>query len=68
MFWRVLLWGDPNKDSKYWAGFISNEELLVNKKFFELLENGIIWGFVSGAESASAKFVLEKRLGSNHLH
>ncbi len=25
--------------------------------------NGIIWGFVSGAESASAKFVLEKRLG-----
>ena len=26
-------------------------------------KNGIIWGFVSGAESASAKFVLEKRLG-----
>ena len=24
--------------------------------------NGIIWGFVSGAESASAKYVLEKRL------
>ena len=24
---------------------------------------GLIWGFVSGAESASAKFVLEKRLG-----
>jgi HAD superfamily phosphatase len=56
--------GDPNKDSKYWSGFITNEELLVDKKFFDLLErNGIIWGFVSGAESASAKFVLEKRLG-----
>ncbi len=56
--------GDPNKDSKYWSGFIKNEELLVDKKFFDLLEsNGIIWGFVSGAESASAKFVLEKRLG-----
>ena len=56
--------GDPNKDSKYWCGFITNEELLVDKKFFDLLEsNGIIWGFVSGAESASAKFVLEKRLG-----
>ena len=56
--------GDPNKDSKYWSGFIINEELLVDKKFFELLENnGITWGFVSGAESASAKFVLEKRLG-----
>ncbi len=56
--------GDPNKDSKDWSGFITNEELLVDKKFFDLLEsNGIIWGFVSGAESASAKFVLEKRLG-----
>jgi len=56
--------GDPNKDSKYWSGFITNEELLVDKKFFDLLEsNGIICGFVSGAESASAKFVLEKRLG-----
>jgi len=56
--------GDPNEDSKYWSGFITNEELLVDKKFFDFLEsNGIIWGFVSGAESASAKFVLEKRLG-----
>ncbi len=56
--------GDPNKDSKYWSGFITNEALLVDKKFFDLLQsNGIIWGFVSGAESASAKFVLEKRLG-----
>ncbi|MCR8539096.1 MAG: TIGR01548 family HAD-type hydrolase [Prochlorococcus marinus CUG1439] len=56
--------GDPNQDSKYWSGFIKNEELLVDKKFFDFLQrNGIIWGFVSGAESASAKFVLEKRLG-----
>ena len=56
--------GDPNKDSKYWSGFIRNEDLLVDKEFFDLLQsNGIIWGFVSGAESASAKFVLEKRLG-----
>ena len=56
--------GDPNKDSKYWSGFITNEALLVDKKFFDLLQsNGIIWGFVSGAESASARFVLEKRLG-----
>jgi len=56
--------GDPNKDSKYWSGYITNEELLVDKKFFDLIQsNGIIWGFVSGAESASAKYVLEKRLG-----
>ena len=54
--------GNPKNDSKYWTGFINNEELLVDKKFFDFLEkNGIIWGFVSGAESASAKFVLEKR-------
>ena len=56
--------GDPNKDSKHWSGFITNEELLVDKKLFDLLKrNGIVWGFVSGAEPASAKFVLEKRLG-----
>ena len=56
--------GDPKKDSKHWSGFIRNEELLVDKNFFNFLQrNGIIWGFVSGAESASAKFVLEKRLG-----
>ena len=56
--------GDPKKDSEYWSGYIINEELLVDKKFFDLLRsNGIIWGFVSGAEPASAKFVLEKRLG-----
>jgi len=63
-FEKFYFGGDPNKDSNYWNGFITNEELLVDKKFFDYLErNGIIWGFVSGAESASAKFVLEKRLG-----
>ena len=63
-FEKFYFGGDPNEDSKYWSGLITNEELLVDKKFFDLLEsNGIIWGFVSGAESASAKFVLEKRLG-----
>ena len=55
--------GDPQKDSKYWSGYIKNEELLVDKEFFDCIKNnGIIWGFVSGAESASAKYVLEKRL------
>ena len=63
-FEKFYFGGDPNKDSQNWSGFIKNEELLVDKKFFDLLKsNGIIWGFVSGAESASAKFVLEKRLG-----
>ena len=55
--------GNPNKDSKDWSGFIRNEELLVEKEFFTYLSaNRISWGFVSGAESASAKFVLEERL------
>ena len=55
--------GNPNKDSEYWSGFIRNEELLVEKEFFTLLSaNRVGWGFISGAEAASAKFVLEKRL------
>ena len=55
--------GKSNEDSKDWAGFINNEELLVEGEFFDFLSaNGIIWGFVSGAESASAQYVLEKRL------
>ncbi len=54
---------NPNKDGNGWSGFIKNEELLVEKEFFTSLSvNRISWGFVSGAESASAKFVLEERL------
>ena len=56
--------GDPNHDSSDWSGLIKNETLLVKKNFFyELTELGIGWGFISGAELASAKFVLEQRLG-----
>ena len=55
--------GDPNTDSKNWSGFIKNEELLVERNFFsDLSAKGINWGFISGAETASAKFVLEERL------
>ena len=55
--------GNPLSDSKDWSGFIKNEEILVEKDFFaSLTTRNICWGFVSGAESASAKFVLEKRL------
>ena len=55
--------GNPYEDCKNWKGFIRNEELLVGKEFFTFLNaNKISWGFVSGAESASAKFVLENRL------
>ena len=56
--------GDPNHDSSEWSGFIKNETLLVKKTLFdELTQRRIGWGFVSGAELPSAKFVLEQRLG-----
>ena len=56
--------GDPNNDSSEWSGFIKNETLLVKKNLFdELTQQRIGWGFVSGAELPSAKFVLEQRLG-----
>ena len=56
--------GDPNHDSSEWSGFIKDETLLVKQTFFEeLTQRRIGWGFVSGAELPSAKFVLEQRLG-----
>ena len=56
--------GNPTHDSSEWSGFIKNETLLVKKNLFdELTQLRIGWGFVSGAELASARFVLEQRLG-----
>tara|TARA_Y100001968_G_scaffold100643_1_gene90533 strand:+ start:145 stop:945 length:801 start_codon:yes stop_codon:yes gene_type:complete len=56
--------GDPSYDSSEWSGFIKNETLLVKRTLFdELTQLKIGWGFVSGAELPSAKFVLEQRLG-----
>ncbi len=57
------LYFGTKKENNHWTGFIKNEALLVDKKFFEnLSKKGIKWGFVSGAEPASAKFILENRL------
>jgi len=56
--------GDPAGDPAGWTGFIGDEPLLVSRRFFaELDAAGIAWGFVSGAEPPSARFVLEQRLG-----
>ncbi len=56
--------GDPDGDPSNWQGFICNEPLLVKRTFFEELNlQGFAWGFVSGAEPPSARFVLEQRLG-----
>lgn len=56
--------GDPAGDPSGWQGFIGDEPLLVDQGLFaELDAAGILWGFVSGAEPPSARFVLEQRLG-----
>jgi HAD superfamily phosphatase len=56
--------GDPDGDPALWRGFIGSEPLLVEPPFFaELHAAGIAWGFVSGAEPPSVRYVLEQRLG-----
>ena len=56
--------GDPDGDPTVWRGFIGDEPLLVQPAFFEALSDaGVAWGFVSGAEPPSVRFVLEERLG-----
>jgi len=56
--------GDPDGDPAAWRGFIGDEPLLVEAGLFAALRQaGIAWGFVSGAEPPSARFVLQQRLG-----
>ena len=56
--------GDPEGDPAQWTGFIGSEPLLVEPGFFsELSSAGLGWGFVSGAEPPSARYVLQQRLG-----
>ncbi|WP_411874410.1 TIGR01548 family HAD-type hydrolase [Vulcanococcus limneticus] len=56
--------GNPDGDPSFWRGFIGSEPLLVEPSFFtELNAAGIAWGFVSGAEPPSVRYVLEQRLG-----
>ena len=56
--------GDPEGDPAAWTGFIRNEPLLVDAALFSALSAAdVAWGFVSGAEPPSARFVLQTRLG-----
>jgi HAD superfamily phosphatase len=56
--------GDPEGDPAAWRGFIGSEPLLVDGDFFAQLQRArIAWGFVSGAEPPSCRYVLETRLG-----
>jgi len=66
-FEKLYFGGNQNENHMKWSGFINNEKLLVDKDFFNFLTlNKIKWGFVSGAEIPSAKFVLENRLSLNN--
>ena len=56
--------GDPEGDPDQWQGFIGCEPLLVSAGFFaDLNQAGFLWGFVSGAEPPSVRYVLQQRLG-----
>ncbi len=58
--------GDPQGSPSLWRGFIREEPLLVGGELFATLSQaGVGWGFVSGAEPPSARFLLEERLGLN---
>ena len=64
VFGDLYFGGDPDGDPTLWRGYIGSEPLLVEGSFFEgLAAAGIAWGFVSGAEPPSCRYVLETRLG-----
>lgn len=51
-------------DPDHWTGYICQEPLLLEASYLEqLTQAGMPWGFFSGATRASARFVLETRLG-----
>ena len=57
---------NPKEHHRKWNGFINNERILVDRFLFKKLrEKGVEWGFVSGAELPSAKFILENKLKLN---
>lgn len=64
VFSRFYFGADPDGPPSQWTGFIREETLLVHPDFFSALTRaGMAWGFVSGAEPPSARFLLEERLG-----
>ena len=56
--------GDPAGDPGLWRGFIGQEPLLVQAPFFaSLTAANLAYGFVSGSEPPSCRYVLQTRLG-----
>ena len=66
-YFEQLYFGcSPQENYSKWNGFICNEEILIDTNIFNLFNTDKIgWGFVSGAEKPSARFILEKRLNLN---
>ena len=63
VFSRFYFGSDPAGDPSLWDGFICDEPLLVDQTFFhDLTSRDVAWGFVSGAEPPSARFLLSNRL------
>jgi HAD superfamily phosphatase len=64
VFSRFYFGADPDGPPSQWTGFIREETLLVDPEFFSALTRAeIAWGFVSGSEPPSARFLLVERLG-----
>ncbi len=63
VFSRFYFGSDPEGDPSAWDGYICDEPLLVSDTFFTALsDKDVAWGFVSGAEPPSARFLLSTRL------
>jgi len=64
VFSRFYFGEQPDGDPRAWTGYITDEPLLVERQFFtDLTAMAVTWGFVSGAEPPSARFLLSQRLG-----
>ncbi len=64
LFFQKRYRGPNPEDSTSWTGYICDEPLLVESRYFaQLTQDNIAWGFFSGATPPSAKFVLTQRVG-----
>ncbi|HIK38839.1 MAG: TIGR01548 family HAD-type hydrolase [Geminocystis sp.] len=56
--------GENLDNPDMWDGYISQEPILADKSYFDsLTQNGLYWGFFSGATRGSANYILQRRLG-----
>jgi HAD superfamily phosphatase len=61
-FFQHQYWGP---DPQHCTGYICQESVLMSYDYLsQLTDEGIFWGFFSGAERPSAEYVLQTRLGT----